>query len=578
MTRRTSVLLGLAVSAGLGTWAAAPASAATSCAFTTAAPDHTLTVTHTGGIDDVTVRRVPLPEDPSQATIQVSAGVAPVACAGGDPSVTQVDTIAYDNSGGISTLILIEPDSFAPGFSPEAGTSEIETTAANSGGILDDVILRDGDGTADHYAFGTSATGVNGVDVDPADPVPDPDITLVAPFFQEFAAEGGAGDDVFSGAGGPGVGGGYGRRLSLAGGPGNDTLTGGSLDEHFVGEPGDDVIDGGGGADSVSYADSTGPVSIDLTRAVQDGGSLGRDSLTRIEDVEGSGHNDVLRGDDGPNRLSGADGDDVLEGRGGDDSLDGGAGVDTASYASAPSSVVVDLARADAQPTGGAGSDTLVDLENLTGGPGADVLRGTDGANVIEGGPGADALLALGGADRVLARDGTPDTADCGAGDDVALVDPAGIDATTACESVQSGVAPSVAAGGAAGGPSGPGARHRVSATLGGPLRQRLVRNSVGVRVGCPALACRVRVTGLVTVRAGTRRHVRTRRLALTPATARLAARRSALLRLVLPRARRAPVRAALAAGRHPVVRVRVVVTDAAAGRRTLSRVVTLRR
>ena len=69
---------------------------------------------------------------------------------------------------------------------------EIETTVANTGGILSDVVLRDGDGLADRYVFGTAPAGVNGVNVNTDDPVPDADITLVAPFFQDFVAEGGA--------------------------------------------------------------------------------------------------------------------------------------------------------------------------------------------------------------------------------------------------------------------------------------------------------------------------------------------------------------------------------------------------
>ena len=54
----------------------------------------------------------------------------------------------------------------------------------------------------------------------------------------------------------------------------------------------------------------------------------------------------------------------------------------------------------------------------------------------------SDTVLALEGDDTVLVRDGIPDTADCGPGNDRAAVDPGGIDVATGCESVSAGVAP----------------------------------------------------------------------------------------------------------------------------------------
>ena len=550
------------------------ASGATTCTFLSG--PHTLSVDHTGGIDDITIRRVPLPADPSQATIEVFQGAANLGCG---TSVTQIETIAYDNSGGISSLTLEEPDTFAPGFSSEgAGTPEIETTVANTNGILDDVILRDGDGSADRYVFGTSAAGVNGVNVNTDDPEPDADITLVAPFFQNFVAQGGPGADTFTGAGGEGTGGPYLRRLDLSGGPGNDTLVGTSNRDTFREDPGDDAIDGRGDVDEIDYSSSTLPVNIDLARAgPQNGGSLGRDTLTAIEDIDGSRFNDVLRGDAGPNSIYGSGGDDVIEGRGGDDHLDGNDGTDTVSYESAGAPVGVDLALATPQATGGAGTDQFGEpFENLIGGPGGDVLRGTAGPNVIEGRAGFDTVLALGGDDTVLVRDGIPDTADCGPGNDRASVDPGGIDVTIGCESVMAGVAVGVAGLPGAPGTAGPGspARRRVSASLKGPKSQKLVRGAVTLRLACPALSCAARATAStrLRLRAGTPK----RTIRLLPARARITAGKSRLLRLKLAPAGRVKVHAALAAGLHPVVKVTVTVTDAAAAKRTLRRSIAL--
>ena len=133
-------------------------------------------------------------------------------------------------------------------------------------------------------------------------------------------ADGGAGDDEL-------VGGPAGERLDggagadrLSGGEGDDTLTGDSVEGPFA----DDRLDGGPGRDAASYSSRGRPVTVDL--AAGTGGSAGeRDALVAIEDVAGGSAADVLRGDDGPNRLSGwarDGGRELIDGRGGDDQLD----------------------------------------------------------------------------------------------------------------------------------------------------------------------------------------------------------------------------------------------------------------
>ena len=98
--------------------------------------------------------------------------------------------------------------------------------------------------------------------------------------------------------------------------------------------------------------------------------------LVSIEGVIGSNLDDTLTGDAGNNVLGGLDGDDLLNGGAGDDILVGGDGNDTASYADAASAVTVSLAIAAAQNTGGAGTDTLIAIENLTGSNFNDTLTG----------------------------------------------------------------------------------------------------------------------------------------------------------------------------------------------------------
>lgn len=76
----------------------------------------------------------------------------------------------------------------------------------------------------------------------------------------------------------------------------------------------------------------------------------------------------------------------VLFAGAGNNVINGGNGVDTVSYLYGVSGV--SLAVSAAQATGGAGSDTLASIENLTGSVYADKLTGNNGANILNGGAG----------------------------------------------------------------------------------------------------------------------------------------------------------------------------------------------
>lgn len=68
------------------------------------------------------------------------------------------------------------------------------------------------------------------------------------------------------------------------------------------------------------------------------------------------------------------------------------------------------------------------------GGTGGDRMWSWDGNDDLTGGPGQDSLSSNAGSDLVDARDGEVDTVDCGAGKDIAVVDPD--DNVTACETL----------------------------------------------------------------------------------------------------------------------------------------------
>ncbi len=176
------------------------------------------------------------------------------------------------------------------------------------------------------------------------------------------------------------------------------------------------VTDGHGGsatgAVDISYQDSsilTGTANADVLL-----GGSGNDTLN------GGDGNDVLVGGDGNDSLYGGNGNDLLIGGLGNDLLDGGAGIDTASYASATSGVTVNLSIGGAQNTVGAGTDTLVAIENLIGSDFNDTLTGDGNANVLQGGLGNDTLNG-GGGDDVLIGGRGDDTLTGGPGADTFL-------------------------------------------------------------------------------------------------------------------------------------------------------------
>jgi Ca2+-binding RTX toxin-like protein len=119
--------------------------------------------------------------------------------------------------------------------------------------------------------------------------------------------------------------------------------------------------------------------------------------------------------------LTGGAGNDTLDGGAGNDTLDGGTGTDTASYGTATAGVTVSLAISGAQNTIGAGTDTLVSIENLTGSAYSDTLTGDGNANTIDGNGGADTIVGGAGNDSVILHGGET-SVDGGAGTDTLIL------------------------------------------------------------------------------------------------------------------------------------------------------------
>jgi|GEM_PF-606993 len=246
----------------------------------------------------------------------------------------------------------------------------------------------------------------------------------------------GGDDTIYGGAGNDTLNGGDGND-ELSGGTGNDAMNGGDGDDVLIGGAGADVLDGGAGGDRADYSGATAGVVADLQFAANNTGIAAGDSYISIEDLQGSYHDDTLRGDAGANRiwgsfgndvifgrdgddtLYGGDGDDVLIGGAGADVLDGGAGLDRAEYGDATTGVLADLQFA-AVNTGIASGDTYLSVEDLSGSSLNDNLRGDAEANSIWGWDGNDVVFGRDGDDTLYGGNGN-DNLWGGDGNDVLL-------------------------------------------------------------------------------------------------------------------------------------------------------------
>ncbi|KIO48291.1 S-layer family protein [Nitrosospira sp. NpAV] len=185
---------------------------------------------------------------------------------------------------------------------------------------------------------------------------------------------------------------------NLIGSSYNDTLTGDGNANIIEGGAGNDTMNGAGGTDTLSYERAGAGITINLaTATAQNTGGAGTDTISSFENLRGSAFNDTLTGTSGNN---------VIEGGAGNDTMNAQGGTDTLTYANAAAGITVSLALATAQSTGGAGSDTISNFENLTGSNFNDVLTGSTAANIIDGGDGNDIIQGGAGNDTLTGGNG----------------------------------------------------------------------------------------------------------------------------------------------------------------------------
>jgi len=146
-----------------------------------------------------------------------------------------------------------------------------------------------------------------------------------------------------------------------------DTLRGDSAPNIFQGFAGNDIIDGRGGIDTVSYFSLTvtSAVNVNLLLGSASDGLGGTDTLISIENINGSLFADALTGDNGANVITGHIGDDII---------DGGLGIDTSVYNAARSFYTI------ARPSG-----AITVTDSVPGRDGADTLTGIERLKFTDG-------------------------------------------------------------------------------------------------------------------------------------------------------------------------------------------------
>lgn len=253
-----------------------------------------------------------------------------------------------------------------------------------------------------------------------------------------FSGTGNGSDNRITGGGDADILGGAAGADLLIGGAGADTLNGGDGADVLIGGVGIDILNGGDGVDRVDYSGAASAVTVrlDANRTTNDGAG-GSDTLSSIENADGSAFDDFLVGSAGANVLSGGLGRDVLLGMGGADILVGGDGVANQMQGGLGDDRYVVTANDTIIEAAGEGTDTVettlslwtlsANVENLVfTGTGAFTGNGNASDNAIAGGVANDLLTGGAGADSLIGGDGD-DVLRGGAGLDV-LTGGAGID------------------------------------------------------------------------------------------------------------------------------------------------------
>jgi Ca2+-binding RTX toxin-like protein len=354
--------------------------------------------------------------------VAISAGIAllaalPSSALGSTVSSNGSSTITYTGAGTENNDVTIEP----------TGTPGTYTITDPGAAITATPPFCTGGGAAGVPAS-CGASALTSVVVNLNEGTDSSD-TSEMPASVSSTISGGNGNDteLRTGAGADSINGGAGNDGPFIGGLGADNFVGGDvtlgdgIDEVSYSDAGatsvvadpDDNNDDGRDTNADGTADEGDTIDDDIENLT---GGNGNDRLTGSNSLANG--NNVLAGAGGNDQLNGLLGNDTLLGGAGDDAYNGGGDVDTASFAASPAGVTADLDTGGGTGTAtGEGTDTLSEIENLTGSPQGDSLTGNAGPNVMAGGDGADLLFGEAGTDTVHG-DGGDDSVNGGADSD----------------------------------------------------------------------------------------------------------------------------------------------------------------
>lgn len=209
--------------------------------------------------------------------------------------------------------------------------------------------------------------------------------------------------------------------MSLIGGNGADTITGGTANDTLLGGDGADLITGGTGNDSLLGGNGADTVNGGVGLDTLNGGD-GADSLNAGDD------NDSVFGANGADNIDGGLGDDTLNGDGGNDTINGNTGNDTLLGGADQDSLLggdgndsINAQAGNDTVLGEAGNDSVLGgdgTDSVLGGDGNDTISGDAGNDTIVGDNGDDSLLGGAGNDQVFG-DGSTSTSTVSGNDTV---------------------------------------------------------------------------------------------------------------------------------------------------------------
>jgi Ca2+-binding RTX toxin-like protein len=211
---------------------------------------------------------------------------------------------------------------------------------------------------------------------------------------------------------------------TIYGGDSNDVIYANGGNNVYYG--GNATLDGDGnitghsasGDDTVNYSLATSGINVNLsitadgsTYNVTDNGfDDGQDKLYDITRIVGSDHDDIIKGSSGWNYINAGAGDDWIIATNGGDTIYGGShtagdgGGDWLSFEDIATSVNATMASGTI--TGGLGTTTIFEIENLFGSLQADILRGDTGNNTLHGNDGNDTIYGVAGNNFLVGGEG----------------------------------------------------------------------------------------------------------------------------------------------------------------------------